>query len=74
MLFRSCPAIEYDWLVLVVDRGTYRLRRLVTADAQGGQSTMTFSDVRENVGIADKEFRFTIPRGVDVITNGQAGR
>jgi outer membrane lipoprotein carrier protein len=65
---------EYDWLVLVVDRGTYRLRRLVTADAQGGQSTMTFSDVRENVGIADKEFRFTIPRGVDVITNGQAGR
>jgi outer membrane lipoprotein carrier protein len=65
---------EYDWLVLVVDRGTYRLRRLVTADAQGGQSTLTFSDVRENVGISDKAFRFTIPRGVDVVTNGQAGR
>jgi outer membrane lipoprotein carrier protein len=65
---------EYDWLILVVDRGTYRLRKLVTADAQGGQSTFTFSDVRENVGISDKEFRFTIPRGVDVITNGQAGR
>jgi outer membrane lipoprotein carrier protein len=68
------PQAEYDWLVLVVDRGTYRLRKLVTADAQGGQSTLTFSDVRENVGISDKEFRFTIPRGVDVVTNGQPGR
>jgi len=65
---------EYDWLVLVVDRGTYRLRKLATADAQGGLSTLTFSDVRENVGLSDKEFRFTIPRGVDVVTNGQAGR
>lgn len=65
---------EYDWLILVVERGTYRLRRLITADAQGGRSTFTFSDVRENVGIPDSAFRFTIPRGVDVVTNGQAGR
>jgi outer membrane lipoprotein carrier protein len=65
---------EYDWLVLVVDRDTYRLRRLVTADAQGGQSTFTFSDVRENVGIPDRTFRFTIPRGVDVVTHGQDRR
>lgn len=63
---------EYDWLVLVVDRATYRMRRLVTADAQGGQSTFTFANVRENVGLSDKEFRFTIPRGVDVVTHGQA--
>jgi outer membrane lipoprotein carrier protein len=62
---------EYDWLVLVVDRGTYRIRKLITADAQGGQSTFTFSDVRENVGIPDSAFRFTIPRGVDVVTHGQ---
>jgi outer membrane lipoprotein carrier protein len=65
---------EYDWLVLVVDRGTYRLRKLVTADAQGGRSTFTFTNVRENVGVPDREFHFTIPKGVDVITNGQAGR
>jgi outer membrane lipoprotein carrier protein len=65
---------EYDWLVLVVDRGTYRLRKLVTADAQGGESTFTFSNVRENTGIPDSAFRFTIPRGVDVVTHGQAGR
>jgi len=65
---------EYDWLVLVVDRGTYRLRKLVTADAQGGQSTFTFTDVRENVGVPDSAFRFTIPRGVDVVTHEQVRR
>jgi outer membrane lipoprotein carrier protein len=65
---------EYDWLVLVVDRATYRLRKLITADAQGGQSTFTFSDVRENTGIPDSTFRFTIPRGVDVVTHGQERR
>lgn len=68
------PEAEYDWLVLVVDRANYRLRRLVTADAQGGVSTFTFSDIRENAGIPDSAFRFTIPRGVDVVTHGQAGR
>jgi outer membrane lipoprotein-sorting protein len=46
----------------------------MTADAQGGRSMFAFSDVRENVGLQDAVFRFTIPRGVDVITNGQAGR
>jgi outer membrane lipoprotein carrier protein len=65
---------EYDWLILVVDRGTYRLRKLVTQDAQGGRSTFTFSDVRENTGVPDSAFRFTIPRGVDVVTHGQTGR
>lgn len=68
------PEAEYDSLTLVVDRGTYRFRKLVTADAQGGRSTFTFSDVRENVGLSDSTFRFTIPRGVDVVTDGQPGR
>jgi len=67
------PEAEYEWLMLVVDRGTWRLRKLVTGDAQGGQSTFTFTNVRENTGVQDKEFRFTIPKGVDVVTtNGQA--
>lgn len=60
---------EYDWLVLVVDRDTLRIRSLVTVDAQGGQSTFTFTDLKENVGLRDKEFIFKIPRGVDVVTD-----
>lgn len=65
---------DYDSLVLVVDRPTLRLRMLVTTDAQGGQSTFTFSNMKDNVGIPDKEFTFTIPRGVDVITNGPSNK
>lgn len=63
---------EYEWLVLVVDQRTYELRMLITADRQGGTSTFTFTNLKENAGIPDKEFVFSIPRGVDVITD--AGR
>lgn len=33
-------------------------------------ATHTFSNLKENEGITDKEFVFRIPRGVDVITDG----
>jgi len=59
---------DYDWLMLVVDSGTLAIRGLQTVDAQGGTSTFSFTNLKENVGIADKEFTFKIPRGVDVIT------
>ena len=41
---------------------------LTTRDRQGGDSTLTFTNLKENQGISDKEFAFRIPRGVDVIT------
>src|SRR6476661_4050849 len=59
---------DYDWLTLVVDPGTLAIRGLQTVDAQGGMSTFSFTNLKENVGIADKEFTFKIPRGVDVIS------
>jgi len=58
---------DYDWLILVIDPGTLAIRGLVTVDAQGGQSTFAFDNLKENVGLADKEFAFKIPRGVDVV-------
>jgi len=61
---------DYDWLILGVDPGTMQIRRLVAADQQGGTSTFDFSNYRENTGLTDKIFAFTIPRGVDVITSG----
>jgi outer membrane lipoprotein-sorting protein len=64
------PERDYDWLVLVVDRKTFALRMLVTADQQGGTSTFTFTNLKENVGLADREFTFKIPRGVEVVTQG----
>jgi len=60
---------DYDWLVLVVDQQSLMLRTLVTMDGQGGQSSISFVNLKENVGPADKEFAFNIPRGVDVITD-----
>jgi outer membrane lipoprotein carrier protein len=59
---------DYDWLVLLVDQSTLLLRGLVTTDAQGGTSRFSFSNLKENVGLADKAFTFRIPRGVDVVT------
>ena len=60
---------DYEWLLLVVDEATLQLRMLATGDKQGGQSTFTFSDMKENVGLSDREFVFKIPRGVDVVTD-----
>jgi outer membrane lipoprotein carrier protein len=59
---------EYDWLMLVIDPGSLAIRGLVTVDAQGGKSSFSFTNLKENVGLADKEFAFKIPRGVDVVT------
>lgn len=60
---------DFEWMTLIVDAATLQVRGLTTGDAQGGRSTFTFSAVRENAGLPDRDFHFTIPRGVDVITN-----
>jgi outer membrane lipoprotein carrier protein len=61
---------EYDWLALVVDGQSLALRMLVAGDSQGGRSTFLFSNLKENVGPPDNTFKFTVPRGADVITQG----
>jgi outer membrane lipoprotein carrier protein len=59
---------DYDWLTLVVDAETLALRMLFAGDSQGGTSAFTFTNLRENVGLTDQMFAFTIPRGADVLT------
>jgi len=59
---------DYDWLVLVVDPASLDLRGLVTMDAQGGKSSFSFTNLKQNLGLADKDFAFKIPRGVDVVS------
>jgi outer membrane lipoprotein carrier protein len=61
---------EYDSLTLVVDAKTLDLRMLITNDSQGGRSTFSFSNLKENTGLADNQFVFQMPRNVDVITAG----
>jgi len=71
-LVPKTPQPDYDWIVLLVDQATLGLRGLMSTDAQGGTSTFSFVNLKENVGLADKEFAFQMPRGVDVVTD--AGR
>src|SRR4051794_39164477 len=60
---------EYEYLIIALDAASLQIRGLVTHDAQGGDSTLTFTNLNENQGISDKVFAFRIPRGVDVVDN-----
>jgi outer membrane lipoprotein carrier protein len=62
---------DYDWLVLIVEPGTLTIRGLVTVDAQGGKSSFSFINLKENVGLDDKEFAFKIPRGVEIVNSSR---
>jgi outer membrane lipoprotein carrier protein len=62
---------EYEYVIVGVDPSTLQIRALVTRDRQGGESTLRFENLKENTGISDKDFAFRIPRGVDIVTNGQ---
>lgn len=62
---------DYDWLQLTIDRNSLQFRELSWGDAQGGRNTIAFSNFKENTGLADKIFQFSIPRGTEVITSGK---
>ena len=64
------PERDYDWLEVVIDRASLQIRSLKAGDRQGGQSTFLFTNFKENVGLSDKTFAFSIPRGADVIRAG----
>jgi outer membrane lipoprotein carrier protein len=66
------PQRDYDWLMLEVVPQTLELRGLVTTDGQGGQSSFSFTNLKENTGLTDKDFTFKMPRGVDIVTDSPA--
>ena len=68
-LVPKTPQPDYDWLVFSLDPASLAIQGLVTMDAQGGQSSFWFTNLKENVGLADTPFAFSIPRGVDVVTD-----
>jgi len=61
---------DYESIGIGVDPKTFQILFLTAIDSQGGTSSFTFSNLKENRGLADKDFEFHIPRGVDVVTNG----
>ena len=55
------PDPDYEYLVLAFDPASYQIRGLMTRDRQGGESTIVFSNIRQNTNIPDKTF--APPRG-----------
>jgi outer membrane lipoprotein carrier protein len=51
---------DYEYLVIAFDPASYQIRGLMTRDSQGGESTIVFSNIRQNSNIPDKTF--TPPR------------
>jgi outer membrane lipoprotein carrier protein len=64
------PEANVDYFIVATERPGLQILGLAARDAQGGDSTLVFSNLKENQGISDKEFAFRIPKGVDVVTNG----
>jgi outer membrane lipoprotein carrier protein len=61
---------EIESLTIAVDPASLQIRQLIALDRQGGQSTFTFTNMKENRDLSDKIFDFQVPRGVDVISSG----
>lgn len=61
---------EFESLGIGLDQKTLQIQFLTATDKQGGRSSFTFSNLKENRGLSDKEFEFRVPRGVDVVTQG----
>ena len=62
---------EFDTLTLIVDRGSMQIRSLIATDRQGGTSTFAFSNMKENISVADSAFTFRTPRGVKVVKSDE---
>lgn len=60
---------EYEFLTVMVDPDTLQIRAMTTRDHQGGESTLTFSNLKENRGLPDRQFVFSVPRGVTVVSD-----
>ena len=62
---------EYEFLVVSFEPDSMRIRSLTTRDHQGGESTLVFTNMRENRGLSDNDFVFKIPNGVKVVSGGR---
>jgi outer membrane lipoprotein carrier protein len=65
---------EFESLGIGVDPKTLQIQFLTATDKQGGRSSFTFTNLKENRGLADKDFVFRIPRGADVVTQGAVAK
>jgi outer membrane lipoprotein carrier protein len=65
-LVPKTPQTDFVSLLLSLEPQSLRLLGLASVDDQGGTSAFQFSSLHENVGLPDKTFEFTPPRGAEV--------
>lgn len=65
------PHEEFEDAELEVDPSDGRILRLVLRDLQSNRTEFLFQNVRENPGLPESLFRFTIPSGVEVVVQSQ---
>ncbi len=58
---------EYGYVILECAAGSYDLRRLVIRERTGNTSEFLFTNLVTNVKVAPEQFRFKVPRGVEVV-------
>jgi outer membrane lipoprotein carrier protein len=74
MLTPRAAQDEFTSLTLAVDRESLVFKGFSWIDPGGTENTMRFSNLRENVGLKDSEFTFTIPEGARVMSSGGGRR
>lgn len=69
LVLRGVPKAMADRVNLVLLEITPEswIRRIVIQEADGSSTEYRFSDEKQNVKIADQQFEFSIPNGVEVI-------
>ena len=53
---------DYAYLVVAFDPSSYQIRGLTTHDDQNGETTIVFTDIKQNTNIPDKTFTVVEPR------------
>jgi outer membrane lipoprotein carrier protein len=66
-LVPRAPELDYGFVALELDAKTYDVRRIVIGERTGNTSEYLLTNLETNVKVDDKQFRFKIPKGVEVI-------
>ncbi len=58
---------DYAYVVLECAEGSYDLRGIVIHESTGNTSEFQFANLKTNVNVDPQQFRFKIPKGVEVV-------
>ncbi len=58
---------EYSYVVLEVDARTFDVHRIIIRERTGNTSEFQLTNVKTNLKVNDRQFRFSIPKGVEVV-------